>query len=81
MLLKTQFILKITTKKTPKQNKKNSKNKSETHKKKKKKKKEAWELFTWLRFPLVFCNLHVHTLKVFEKKTIFGKCLKRIIFV
>lgn len=37
MLLKTQFILKITTKKTPKQNKKNSKNKSETHKKKKKK--------------------------------------------
>lgn len=80
MLLKTQFILKITTKKTPKQNKKNSKNKSETHKKKKKK-KEAWELFTWLRFPLVFCNLHVHTLKVFEKKTIFGKCLKRIIFV
>lgn len=80
MLLKTQFILKITTKKPPKQNKKNSKNKSETHKKKKKK-KEAWELFTWLRFPLVFCNLHVHTLKVFEKKTIFGKCLKRIIFV
>lgn len=37
MLLKTQFILKITTKKPPKQNKKNSKNKSETHKKKKKK--------------------------------------------
>lgn len=45
MLLKTQFILKITTKKTPKQNKKNSKNKSETHKKKKKKKRSLGAIY------------------------------------
>lgn len=31
-------------------------------------------------FPLVFCNLDVDTLKVFEKN-LFGKCFKRKRFV
>lgn len=30
-----------------------------------------------MAFHRVFCNLHVGTLKVFEKKIIFGKCFKR----